>query len=362
MDIIVLDANEQAACVIPRGLYFDDEHVEDLSGVLTYDFSIPGDSDRAPYCAHERLVIFTDLDGDQRLMKIKKLAETRAATHVLKVHTESAHVEMNEDVLRPTGWVGETPLTILPDILANTRYEVGQCDYAGDVLDFPWKDYGSALSAILALAVASGQELRYRAEFANNIITHRYVDLLNRRGSDTHKTIEYRKDTKSLTRTIDSSALVTALIGVGKPGDVEGTFTTFAAVAESDKPDEQDWIGDDSARQAFGVLDSDGSRRHRFGTFRDTEETSPTKLLLKTRAALADRISAAITYDVDAELLDRLPAQTPNGGTYQHEKTSLGDTLLVRDLKFNPPMSNPVRVSQISRSYADPNSGKTAVV
>jgi len=365
MDIIVLDVMERAACVLSDDgdgcPYFADEHTEDLRGTLTYTFSILADHPSAAYLRGERLVLFTDLDRDMRLMRIKRVAETHGDTHTMVVYTESAHTELNEDIMRPTSWAGTAPQTILAAILAGTRYEVGQCDYPGNVYDVEWRDFGSCLAAVRALAEQTGMELRYRATFSNNAITHRYVDLLNRRGSDTNKSLEYAKDTRSITRTTDSSQLVTAMVGLGTPGATEGTFLTFAALVAADKPAAQDWVGDATALQAFGVLLPDGSRKHRFGVFRDPDETSPTRLLTKTRAALAARITSALTYDVDAALLDTLPLQdsSQSPGSYDHERVSLGDTIILRDLSFSPPLSVLIRVSEIRRSYSDPSIGST---
>lgn len=360
MNLWILDSSETVTAVLgneSQGAcpFFADQYAEDLAGTFTYAFSVP--ADRAPESlVEDARVLFLDLDGRYRLLKVIGVTDERSEDGALtrQVRCEGLDYELNDAIVRPTSWVSEAPSAVLADIVAGTRWQAGTVEL-DDVQTLDLKDYVTVREAVRTLAESCGMEYRYRVEFDGAKVAGCYVDMVQRLGSDTGKVIEYRKDVRGIKRTGDASAIKTALIGLGKSNDAGG-YLTFATLTDADKPSSQDWIGDDDALARFGIPLSDGSRMHRFGTFRDPDETSATKLLDKTRAKLAEVVEPPFTYEVDAAMLDRLGAQKPwqDGSEYVHERSSLGDTVTVRDMDFSPPLDVSVRVTEVKRSLTDP--------
>lgn len=361
--LMILNTAEEVEAILTNDMpdacpYFDDVHTEGLDGTLTYDFACPADHTSADYVQPENLVLFNDLHGAYKLCRIKEVAESLEpdGTRLKRVRCEGLAYELAGEVLRPVSYTGQTATQILDDLLDGTRWVPGDVDYTG-TMDFTYKDYQSVFTAVRALQEECGLEMVYRTTFntARRQVTGHYIDLVSRVGSDTMRFIEYARDAKSITRTGDSSRLVTALIGLGK-SKPDGTYVTFTAEDETYKPAGQDYVGDDDARELYGVPQSDGSRTHIYGVYRVDDESSAAKLLVKTRAELARRVVPDYTYDVDAAMLDRLPSQKPGDvwNEYSHEFIGLGDQVVVRDLTFSPPLMVTVRVQEITRSYTDP--------
>lgn len=330
--------------------YWNDSHVESLDGELSYDFECPGDHEQTRDIVPECMVLFRDLNGVDKLCRIKTVDEQTdgAGRHVKLVHSEGTHGDLNGYIVRPVTFTGETFASILASLLGGTEWTSGTVHWAG-TLDMAFAGHETVLAAIRYLISENQLEVSYRVEFDGNQITGRYVDALDRIGTETGKTFTYAKDIKGLRRTIDSSEFITAMIGLGgmDEDDIRVTITdevwTVAGGDPADKPAEQDWVGDETALETYGH-----STAHIMGVFEDTNETSPSKLLTKTWNALQVRNAPTYSYEIDAVLLDRLITDG------DHERVSLGDTVRVKDATFSPPVFSEVRVTEIRRSYSDP--------
>jgi phage minor structural protein len=338
--VAVLNNTSPDACP-----YWNDRHHEVLGDSLsTYEFEAPLQHESSQHLVAENYVARTDLDGNYLLFKIKMVDEyLKDGIYVKHVLAENAAIsELNGTIIRPkvmTGWDADSALDY---VLADTRWEKGQCDFLGTAT-LNLTDYPTALAALHSIAKAFEGELRYRISLKNGVISARYIDLLERRGRDTGKRFEYRKDIKGIKRTEDSTRLATALIGLGK-ADEKGVRMTFASVNNG-----LDWIGDDEALDRFG---KDG--RHIFGVYEDTEAENPTDLLERTRKELEKRKKPILTYEVDVILLESL-------ADWEHEAVRLGDTVRVIDLTFTPEIVLNARVIELTRSYTDPTQDKVVL-
>ena len=144
-----------------------------------------------------------------------------------------------------------------------------------------------------------------------------------------------------ITRAIDITSIKTAVRGYGKGEEIGEGYSrriTFKDVEWKvsngdpiDKPKGQDWIGDETAKETWGRPGADGSRRHRFGQFEDSEEENPLRLLEKTYAYLLTVNQPVANYQGRVVDLFRL-----KGEEYRHERASLGDTAAVLDDEVAP--------------------------
>lgn len=109
------------------------------------------------------------------------------------------------------------------------------------------------------------------------------------------------------------------------------------------------WIGDDEARQLWGLPGAGGSRTHRFGevTFSDVED--PAVLLARTQAALVEACEPKVSYEVEAAALTGAVA------------VGLGDEVAVVDSSRNPAWRMRARVVRRVRLFSDATEARYSV-
>ncbi|WP_416729194.1 phage tail spike protein [Fictibacillus sp. JL2B1089] len=349
--LFILNTQEQVVAVLnntsPNACpYWNDVHAENIEDFSsTYEFEAPLEHASSKYLVAENFVARTDDDGNYLLFKIK-IAEERLdsnATYIKKVICENAAIsELRGAIVRPkvmTGWDAETSLDY---VLQGTKWKGGICEYLG-AQSFSFTEYPTAIAAIHEIAKKFEGEFRYRITLNHNQISGRYVDLVNRRGQDTGKRFEYRKDIKGLKRVENSHDIATALIGLGK-ADESGKRMTFASINNN-----LDWVGDDEALDRWT---KDGV--HLLGVYEDNDAESPADLLNRTKKELKRRNNPRYTYEVDVLLLESL-------SDYSHEAVRLGDDVKVIDLTFTPELILSARIISLTRSYTDPTKDKAVL-
>jgi phage minor structural protein len=213
------------------------------------------------------------------------------------------------------------------------------------------KDEDTPLAALQALCKLKDPalELDFRVTFDGNRITHRYVDIYLQRGRVTNLVFEYGGELKSVTHTVDSSELYTAMKGLGKADSAGKPLTLETAAATSDHEADSLIVTDEDALQRYGFVDADGNRRHRVGTFTDPDETSVANLLVKTRKALAAASSPKVTIDADIVDLSRIG--------FDWRRVRLGYTVVVRDTRVFPAIDDTDRITETRVSYTDKGGG-----
>lgn len=362
----VFNTQERLRCVysnfnIESCPYFDDLHIERLDGFESYEFSIPTEHPDAVYAEPEGFVAFPDLDRKLRMYRIKSVADqvTPEAARIRRIACEPVVLELLESVVRPVTFTSEWPQDILADLIAGTRWSVGDVDYA-PLTTHEWKDYRSSWSAIVELAASTGLLIRPWVSISGNVVTGRYIDLLSDPQNVQGKFLDYTKDMAAITRTQHSPAIYTALIGLGRSKS-DGSFVTFTDVVWTTptnpvaKPADQDWVGDDDARELYGLINETGQNYHRWGVYQLPDETSASSLLEKTWEALQQVNRPRFSYEVSVVALERIREQRPGAGRYEHEKMRLGDVVAVRDFTITPPIVATETVVETMRSYTDPS-------
>jgi phage minor structural protein len=335
--------------------YKEAPHTEQLNKENFFQFWVPADHEDSQYVKEENLVAFKDEDGAIRLFVIKELDEVHDDILYKEVFCQAAWIdELNDEPIEDIRPQNTTALDALTKALNTKRWQVGTVADLG--LNSTNFYYESTVFAIQKILNTWGGEVRDRIVITDNKISARYIDILARRGADTGKRFEITKDITSIKRTVLSYPK-TALYGRGKGEQTEDGFgrrITFADVSWSvangdpvDKPLGQEWVGDPEALEQFGRLNTDGTKRHRFGFFDSSDEEDKVKLLQDTWDDLQRRKVPLVNYELSVITLEHITG-------YEHEKVRLGDTVFVIDRYFTPAILVEARVIEIKRYLNEP--------
>lgn len=310
--------------------YFDDEYLQDLAtGAETFTFSTLGDSIQSQHIVVGNFIAFRHKD-EYKLFNIINVDEEHTDTLIKNVYCEMASIELINEIVRPMKFSG-TVRSFVSSILSETSWQLGKLDMSlSNTMDLDLNDYKSVYSLLQEHIVNSfGAEISYRVEIKHNKIVGKYVDVYAQRGADRGLRFSYTKNLTSIKRTIDTSNIATALIGIGNSN------ITFKDLDLPDKPAGQDFIANESAYRIWNV-----NGHHILGTHKaDTD--SPQELLKLTRKALEERSTPQTKYEMKVELLG--------------EEVEIGDTVKIVDHGFNPPIHLEGRVNQLKISHTDPS-------
>jgi phage minor structural protein len=327
--------------------YYEDLLKEDLdTGASSYEFRIPSNHPNADEIVEGGFIVRKNLDGQLVMFTVMQIEETHSEMGDKYIYAENAGLELLNDIFRPVTHMSKNVNQILDIVLADTRWVRGTTEYFG-VDNFYFEDYQNVLATLQYVTDRFNGELNFRVKMKNGEVVARYVDLVKTRGNDTKKRFTYNKDITSIRRKTDMSDLVTALIGVGK-ADAKGTITTFKTINKTSpyfKPAGQDWVGDSTAQQRYGI-----KGKHLFGVYQ-YDTTDPNALLDRTWSELQRRKTPKITYELDVALLERL-------ANLEHEAVRIGDTVYIIDETFAPALYLEARVRQLDTCFSDPSRDK----
>jgi phage minor structural protein len=349
--IFILDSDEKVVGILtnngsPKSCpYYDDVLKESIEvGASTYEFYVPSNNDVVDTIQEGGYIVRADLDGNLRMFSIMQVEETHGSENKKYVYAEDAGLELLNDIVRPGNYESKNQDQILDIVLLGSRWKRGETEYLG-VANFTFENYDNVLATLQSIAKQLGGEFSFRVEMKNGEVIGRYVDFVKQRGTDTKKRFTYSKDIVSITRKVDMSNVVTALVGVGSNDTTFKDIEYTKSANGFDKPLNQDWVGDPDALQRWGK-----QGKHIFGKF-EYETTDPRVLLDKTWQQLQKQKNPAITYELDVALLERLAG-------IEHEKVRIGDTVYVIDETFSPPLYLEARVLELETSFSDPTKDK----
>jgi phage minor structural protein len=359
-DLYIFDPSDKLLAILSNTAddacpFWSAPYKEELNKGSTFEFVCPADHIDSQFIVAENQVAFKDKDGEFRLFVIKE-PEDSDGENGPEIHAicEPAMLELVDEIIVSSQITNVTLSSALTTVLSGTRWQVGEVAELGTnsaaFTDSP------VTAAITTVINTWGGEFRDRITVNETGITGRYIDILARRGADIGKVWEIDKDIVSIKRTIQSYPK-TALYGRGQSTD--DVKLTFANVTWSvsngdptDKPLGQEWVGDPEALQTFGRPNTDGTLRHRFGIFEDSEATDPAVLLQETWDALQEQKKQIDNFEMDVFLLEDITG-------YEHEKVRLGDTTFAIDRQFANPIEVEERVISFEYDVADPDgSGK----
>lgn len=289
-------------------------------------------------------IVWRDKKGRWRENIVDGITETRARAGIVYSYycPSSAQIELSGDYLEDKRPLNTTASVAMTSALSESRWTVGTVASLGqNGANFY---HTNAWAAIHDVADTWGGELEFEISVSGSKVTARRVHLRERVGADTGKRFTYTKDLVSVVREVDEGNVVTALYGYGKAPestDEDGNLTggyerklTFGDVNGG-----QNWVGDADALARWGRPDGKGGKSHVFGDveFEDCEDKS--ELLALTKDELGNRCTPKVSYEVDAISL----ARAGEG----FEGADEGDTVLVIDKVYDPPLRVQARITKI---------------
>ena len=268
--------------------------------------------------------------GDTKLFQITSVTDEHNTEFVKTVYCEMAGIELINTPLRPREYPSVNLKQFVTSVLSDTDWQVGSIDSRiTEVYTLELTDHTTVYGALQEHVINTfGGEISFRVVMKNGKIVAKYVDVFAEKGTFDGFRFSYHKNVDNVVRTVDSSELATALIGVGTNN------IDFKEVSASDKPKNQDWVGDE---EAYKQWNKNGS--HIFGISRhDTDD--PATLLSLTRKDLETRKNPKITYELSV-------------GYFDYEELDIGDTVYCVDNEFSPPLHLSARVNQLVVSFTD---------
>ncbi|NJP37201.1 phage tail spike protein [Alkalicoccus luteus] len=460
---------------------FDDSWREVINGENTFTFSLKAEHGKEILEGY--FITFIDDEGHRQLFEIEEIEGRHDESNITNFSCKHAFYELQDEFapdMRPRRMSAGF---FLNHILQDSRFEPGTVHSLGSET-MHTIDQSAQQALHENLIDVLGGERRARIAMTGQQITGRYIDLLQRRGSDTGKRIRFGKDARGITRTIDMDNVKTLLRGRGRGEETEDGFgrrLTFAGIEWStgsrikasfeqsnismstgedfetnhvnenfgirspyflphqnetltfhfddseyrvgvwfydeekefrefagyrtsspaavqtgqsgyyrfsltkqqdggvirpgdeddagfeiqrsvtrnpiNKPLGQDYVEDNDALQQFGRKNSNGSRRHRKGTFEMSDADDPTDLLQGTLDALENAVKPNVTYVVD--YIDTYELESDQeDNPYQHERLLLGDTVIIHDDEFVPPLLLEARLTERDKSFTNPENSR----
>lgn len=336
------------------------EFTGEMEGMLknTLEMVVQGNHADSPLVCSGNYLVFKDYDLKWQMYEIKQEDDIHENGEILKrVYAEHAYYELLDDVITDLGVVDNSATMAMQKALTGSDWELKTVEptTTGTVSFY----YISRLEALQKVVEKFGGVLAFEVEFANGVISHKYVSLLNRLGKETGKQFSYDKDITRIRRTTDSYNIITACYGRGKGVEVgetsDGNTTYGRRLDLSDavwttptnpvnKPLGQLYLENPTALANWG---RDGGTKHKFGVYVDDEETDINALMEKTWAYLQEHSVPKVTYEMDVITLERLSG-------YEHEAVRMGDTIVAIDSGFSPPLKIQADIIKIKRDYLNP--------
>lgn len=327
------------------GLLLDEARTEEVNGEDSLSVTCTGEVEK-----YDTLVA-CDREGRWHEWRVTDVALRRSGGVPVRVaYATSSLEETALDYIEDSRPGVRSPTTCsacLDAALAPTRWARGEVGVSG--LGGVMMYHTNALSALRAVVQAFGGELRATVEVDGARVSARRVDVLARLGRDSGKRFEYAKDVADITRTVDSSEVVTALYAWGKgeqSGDGYGRRVGIAGV-NGGVP----YVADEQARLLWGRPDGKGGMAHRFGEYVDEQCEDPAELKAGAEADLARRKAPKVSYALKAVDLSAYGMEW--------EGTSLGDGVAITDDELGVEASG--RVTRIRWRDLEPSKTEVTI-
>lgn len=304
LDCYICDKDDNLICIRDDASYFV---VDEAGYSLEAYFPI---SDCKPPVENGMKIGFHDVDNRLVLYEvINTVVDTVDMSYKITAD-HAAMTELLDEVIvdvRPTNIMAGVATSTA---LKGTRWEIRTAAPSNVQSCRFW--YCSVWAALGIVAEKWGCRFAFDWEIGDAGVLHRYVDVLDGKGTDRGKRYEIGKDISSLRVVIDDSEIVTALYGRGRGKEIEtesgnlayGRKISFADVEwtvaagnPADKPLGQEWVEDVQATQIYG---RNGRKRCRVITFDDCESE---ELLLDLTWAALQRLSKP-KVTIEATVLD----------------------------------------------------------
>lgn len=268
------------------------EHTEQLNGADTLVIKTTEE------LARGQRIVWRDHTGAWHEHEVGEIVEARdgAGEPLITATCRSSICELEGDYLVDVQPSGSASL-ILSRALSESRWTVGTVDVAGsDAMVFY---HMSAYAAVQKVVERFGGEVR--ADIAvtpSTGVTGRSVSLLAHRGqTDPTRRFDYGRDVQGIKRTVDESAVITALYAWGKGEEMEsggyGRRIGIAGVTSDHLP----YVHNDAANEVWGR----GDGGYVFGELVLQDVTDPHVLLDRANKYLAEHCDPLVSYSATVE-------------------------------------------------------------
>src|SRR5690625_4591919 len=310
-----------------------DNHKKSLEDTLeTYDFITFADKRFSEFLEKRNRIIIPDEDGSLVEFVIFEAARYKDTEgYKSQVYTHASYLELKKaTILYPDNGFTGTASQHGGRALNDTGWQIGIVEGSG-TRTLTISKHTNPYEFLKRIAKEFEVELRFRVEHNGNRITGRYVDLLERVGEWRGREVEFGKDLDSIKRT-EKQDIVTALLGLG-PEREDGTRIEVL-------------VEDDDALKRWGRIDEYGNLKHLIEPYEiqsERDEMTTEEARRYTRTALNKRINTQVKYECTIVDLEHVPGM-------QNKKIRFGDTIRIKDTKFNPPLYLEARVFEQTRS------------
>lgn len=365
MKLTVLNQNEEVVTVLSDDIIQADSAplISAVSRELLNDadeltFETTADSVEAADIREDYYIV-VKINEQYREYIIDSIVDADDTELIKKVTATLSSVELADDIVE-TAVSGTDPENVLKALLKGTRWTVGYVDpaiydqkFTEDVL------FDTVLSSIFTLVNFYNCDVHFSYDISGAKVVGRKVSLYKQLGADDGKRFEIGKDVTSVERTVDTTAIKTAIYPVRFSEDEDGNkiitdiadvVWTTAAGFPVNKPKGQKFIADSNALKQWGRLNADGTLRHRIKLYEFNEEVDAETMATMSWVSLGQYTQPKITYEakvIDLYLLT-------GSEEYSHEKLTLGDTCAVIDRYFSVPIETVDRVIEIERDLLEP--------
>src|SRR5699024_3504355 len=295
-------------------------HKRSLEDTLeTYNFITFADKRFSEFLEKRNRLIIPDEDGTLREFVIFEVDRYKDSEgYKSQVYSHASYLELKKStVLYPDSFKG-TASQHSGRTLNDTGWQVGIIEVSGDKT-LSRDKHTNPYEFLKHIAKEYGAELRFRIKHDGNKITGRYVDLLQRVGEWRGREVEFGKDLDGIRR-VEKQDIVTALLGLG-PEREDGTRIEVL-------------VEDDDALKRWGREDEYGKLHHLIEKYEiqpERQEMTTAEARQYTRTALNKRINTQVTYEATIIDLENVPGM-------ENKKIRFGDTIRIKDTKFNPPL------------------------
>lgn len=331
--IHILDGQEDIILdYITAKSIISDNHKKSLEDTLeTYDFITFADKRFSQYLEKRNRIIIPDEDNSLREFIIFEGQRYRDSEgHKVQVFANASYLELKKaSIIYPNTFKG-TASQHAGRALNDTGWQVGIVEVSGDIT-ITINEHTNPYENLKRISKEFKAELRFRIEHDGSKVIGRYVDLLERVGDWQGREVTFGKDLDSIRR-VEKQDVVTALLGLG-PEKEDGTRLEVL-------------VEDEEALQRWGRIDENGKLKHLIEVYEiQSERTEMTKDEARqyTRTALDKRINTQVTYETTIVDLEEVAG-------HENKKIRFGDTIRIKDEKFNPPLYLEARVFEINRS------------
>lgn len=217
---------------------------------------------------------------------------------------------------------------IVDKVLQDTRFSVGHID------DLGLKSFNlyhiDAKSALWKIIDIYDCDIDVNIDVKDSKVVGRYINLYKHKGSFEGKRYTYKKDIKSIKKTIDYTNIATKLYGYGKGEEIvdedgKATGGYGRKINFSEINGGKSYITNEEARLKYGV---GKEKNHIEGQFEDGDCEDKKELLELTKKELEKRSKPQISYELKVEDLSKYPG-------FEFEGVGLGDDVIVKDKELD---------------------------